>query len=86
MGNCGFILTKPCLSESDNRYDANYPQTIVGQVRALHSLVIALPIVQLPFVSPSSLCDRAVCSMTHFYISYINRRILTGKNCQDISR
>lgn len=31
MGNCGSILTKPCLSESDNRYDANYPQTIIGQ-------------------------------------------------------
>lgn len=31
MGNCGSTITKPCLSESDNRYDVNYPQTIVGQ-------------------------------------------------------
>lgn len=31
MGNCGSVITKPCLSESDNRYDANYPKTIVEQ-------------------------------------------------------
>lgn len=31
MGNCGSALTKPCLSESDKRYDANYPKTIVEQ-------------------------------------------------------
>lgn len=31
MGNCGSIATKPCLSESDDRYDADFPQTILGQ-------------------------------------------------------
>ena len=32
MGNCGSIVTKPCLSKSDNRYDADFPNTILEQV------------------------------------------------------
>jgi len=31
MGSCNSALTKPCLSESDIRYDANYPKDIVEQ-------------------------------------------------------
>ncbi|KAL7490762.1 hypothetical protein ACHAWT_000294 [Skeletonema menzelii] len=29
MGACGSALMKPCLSDTDVRYDANYPKTIV---------------------------------------------------------
>ena len=29
MGGCGSTLMKPCLSETDVRYDADYPATIV---------------------------------------------------------
>ena len=29
MGTCGSTLTKPCLGETDVRYDADYPTTIL---------------------------------------------------------
>ena len=35
MGACGSTLMKPCLGETDIRYDANYPKTIVGAVSFL---------------------------------------------------
>ena len=35
MGSCNSALNKPCLSETDNRYDANFPKGIAEQV-SLH--------------------------------------------------
>lgn len=32
MGACGSTLMKPCLGETDIRYDTAYPKTIVESV------------------------------------------------------
>ena len=48
MGSCNSVLNKPCLSETDNRYDANFPKDIAEQV-SLH----IRPVVTIGYTSDS---------------------------------
>ncbi|KAL7553151.1 hypothetical protein ACHAWF_018053 [Thalassiosira exigua] len=42
MGSCNSVLMKPCLGETDIRYDANFPKTIIEAVSVYHVIHVKM--------------------------------------------